>query len=160
VITDVKQVDARIRALELGAADHIVAPVSVRESVCSVDHLLEQRRKDRSDRFEIGDLTIDPAQRTAVRNGEFLRFTPRELALLLMLVQRRGEAVTKRELLSTIWHGQARSENVVEANVSALRRKLHAVGPPLIHTVHQRGYVFRPASPSSRVKPSRDDREA
>jgi two-component system OmpR family response regulator len=156
----VKQVDARIRALELGAADHIVAPVSVRESVLRVDHLLAHRRKNRSGRIEVGDLTIDAAQRTAVRNSELVRFTPRELALLLMLVQRRGEAVTKRELLSTVWHGQARSENVVEANVSALRRKLHALGPPLIHTVHRRGYVFRPASPSSRVKESRDDREA
>src|SRR5262245_32316933 len=76
VITDVDQAEARIRALELGAADHIVAPLDVRESVARVDRLLAQRRKGRSGRIDVGDMTIDPAQRTAVRNGELVTFTP------------------------------------------------------------------------------------
>jgi DNA-binding response OmpR family regulator len=152
VITDPDQAEARIRALELGAADHVVAPLDVRECVARVDRLLAQRRKGRSGRIEVGDMTIDPAQRTATRNNELVSFTPRELALLLVLAQRPGEAVSKQDLLATVWHGEVRSENVVEANVSALRRKLHAVGPPVIHTVHRSGYVFRPVTPSLSVK--------
>jgi two-component system OmpR family response regulator len=152
VITAADQADTRIRALELGAADHIVSPLDTRECVARVEHLLAQRRKGRSGRIDVGDMTIDPAQRTAVRNGELVSLTPRELALLLVLVQRRGEAVSKQELLSNVWRGEVRSENVVEANVSALRRKLHAIGPPIIHTVHRSGYALRPVSPSLSVK--------
>jgi DNA-binding response OmpR family regulator len=152
VITDPDQADTRIRAIELGAADHVVAPLHIGECIARVDHLLAQRRRGRMGRIEIGDMTIEPSQRTAVRNGELITFTPRELALLLVLVQRRGEAVSKRDLLATVWQGEVRSENVVEANVSALRRKLHAVGTPVIHTVHKTGYVFRPTSPSLSAK--------
>jgi DNA-binding winged helix-turn-helix (wHTH) protein len=54
--------------------------------------------------------------------------------------------VSKQDLLCTVWRGEDRSENVVEANVSSLRRKLHGLGPPVIHTVHRTGYVFRPVA--------------
>ena len=49
----------------------------------------------------------------------------------------------KEHLLRTVWNGDDRTLNVVEANVSSLRRKLHGLGPPVIHTVHRSGYVFR-----------------
>src|SRR5262249_36429263 len=146
VITDSTQTDERLRALRLGAEAHVVAPFEARELSARVEHLIARRRHGREERVEVGDMTIDVELRSAVRNGEVVTFTPRELALLLALVQRAGEAVSKQELLETVWHGEARSENVVEANVSALRRKLHAVGPPVIHTVHRSGYAFRPAT--------------
>jgi two-component system OmpR family response regulator len=126
----------------------MVAPLDMRECTSRIEHLLARRRKSRSGRIRAGDITIDIMQRTAMRHGELVPLTPRELALLLALVQRSDDTVSKRELLSSVWQGEIRSENVVEANVSALRRKLHAVGPPIIHTVHRSGYVFRPAPPS------------
>ena len=59
------------------------------------------------------------------------------------------QPVTKQKLLVAVWGAEARSQNIVEANVSSLRRKLHALGPPVIHTLHRAGYVFRPVpSPS------------
>ena len=52
-------------------------------------------------------------------------------------------------LLTAVWGTEARSQNVVEANVSSLRRKLHALGPPVIHTLHRAGYIFRPVRSSA-----------
>src|SRR5262249_54735430 len=138
----------RIQALQLGAIDHLVAPFEVREGIVRTELLIARRRAGREARLEAGDIMIDAAQRTALRNGELVTLTPRELALLTVLVQRRGEAVSKQDLLTRVWRGETRSENVVEANVSSLRRKLHGLGPPVIHTVHRTAYVFRPVSQS------------
>jgi two-component system, OmpR family, response regulator len=148
VLTDLSDTGSRLRALELGAADHLVAPFDVREGVARVERLVARRRAGRRRCVEAGDMTIDVAQRSVVRNGETVSLTPREIDVLGFLVERRGTTVSKAELLDSVWSGEIRSENVVEANVSSLRRKLHALGPPVIHTVHRSGYVFRPETPS------------
>jgi two-component system OmpR family response regulator len=148
-ITDLDQSDARIQALQLGASDHLIAPFDMREGVVRTEMLIARRRAGRDAKVDAGDMTIDVAQRSVVRNGELVTLTPRELALLMELVQRPGEAISKHDLLCTVWRGESRSENVVEANVSSLRRKLHGLGPPVIHTVHRTGYVFRSSAPSA-----------
>jgi two-component system, OmpR family, response regulator len=148
VITDPNQVDARIGALLLGSADHIVAPLDPREAAARAESLIERLSTRRQLRIETGDIVIDVAQRSAHRAGELVSLTPRELSLLLTLVQRAHEIVSKQQLLQTVWRDEDRSENVVEATVSSLRRKLHRLGPPVIHTVHRCGYVFRPISPA------------
>ena len=144
VITEVHEVDARLRALDLGADDHLMAPFETREAVARVERLLAQLRDQRPRCIDAGDLTVDISQRSAVRNGMHVPLTPREVGLLCVLIERSGRPVSKRELLVAVWGDEARSENVVEANVSSLRRKLHALGPAVIHTLHRSGYVFRP----------------
>jgi two-component system OmpR family response regulator len=148
VVTNLDDTAGRLRALELGAADHLVAPFDVREGVARVERLVAQQRAGRRRRIEAGDMTIDAAQRSVIRNGETVSLTPREIDVLRFLVERRGTTVSKAELLEAVWNGETRSENVVEANVSSLRRKLHALGPPVIHTVHRSGYLFRAETPS------------
>ena len=150
VITEAHEVDARLSALDLGAADHLSAPFEIREALARVERLIAQQREPRSSRVVAGDLTVDLAQRSAVRNGRHVALTPRELSLLLALIEQSEHPVTKRELLVAVWGEEVRSQNVVEANVSSLRRKLHALGAPVIHTLHGAGYVFRPVAEPSR----------
>jgi DNA-binding response OmpR family regulator len=147
-ITDHDQVDARLQALDLDASDHMVAPIFAREAVARIEALLV-REGGTSDAIEAGDLTLHPGQRSVERGGEHVPLTPREVALLQVLVQCANEPVAKHELLKFVWGEQTRTENVVEANVSSLRRKLHRLGPPIIHTVHRGGYIFRPAPRST-----------
>jgi two-component system, OmpR family, response regulator len=146
VITELRQTGKRVRALQLGADDHLVAPFDVREGLARAETLIARREAMRESRLDAGDIAIDALQRAVIRNGELVSLTPRELELLMMLVKRAGQPVSKRELLCTVWRDEARSENVVEANVSSLRRKLHGLGPPVIHTLHRSGYVFRPVA--------------
>ena len=150
VITDLTEVETRLRVIEMdGVIDHLVAPFDPREATARVRVLLGRRNCEQRGRIKVGDLHVDIAQRSAERGGEWVPLTPREVDVLLILIENPGTPVAKRELLERIWRSEARSENVVEANVSSLRRKLHSIGPPLIHTVHGTGYVFRavPASP-------------
>jgi DNA-binding response OmpR family regulator len=151
VITELRDVDARLRALDLGVADDLVAPFDPREGVVRVERLIARRGAGRRERVDAGDLTIDVGQRCVIRNGEVAALTPRELDVLLTLVQHGGVTVSKHLLLETVWGGEVRNENVVEANVSSLRRKVHALGAPVIHTVHRGGYVFRPVMSSAAV---------
>lgn len=146
VISTLPDFEARVRALDFGAVDHLVAPFDVREAIARVEMLLTRRRSGHVARLEAGDLTVDVGQRQATRNGQPVLLTPREVDVLTVLMRRHDRPVSKRDLLVEVWQSEARSENVVEANVSSLRRKLHAIGPPIIHTVHRTGYVFRPTS--------------
>jgi DNA-binding response OmpR family regulator len=145
-ITEIDDVDTRLRVLNLGLIDHIVAPFETREAVARIVHLIARRRTNRRPRLQAGDLTVDVAQRSVERGGERVNLTPREVDVLCALLENVDKPLSKQELLKIVWGGESRSENLVEANVSSLRRKLHELGPPVIHTVHRAGYVLRPVA--------------
>ena len=94
---------------------------------------------------ELGDMTIDWGSRTAIRDGRTIEFTGREVDVLRVLVENIGRPVAKTTLLARVWDGADRSENAVEAQVSALRRKFDDAGAPnVIQTVFGTGYMFTP----------------
>ena len=97
-----------------------------------------------------GDLRLDPKQRRAWRGQRELQLTAREYALLLVLVERRGETVSREAILEEVW-GQSEEQgngNVIEVYVRYLRRKLEEKGERrLIHTVRGMGYCLRSAPP-------------
>jgi DNA-binding response OmpR family regulator len=135
--------EARVLAINLGA-DDAVAPVSPSEIVARVAVLARKQREPGTHVSSLGDLHLGSDGRHAKRRGAHVPLTEREYCVLAVLVERPGIAVTKQELLERVWGGQQRSPNAVEAQISGLRRKLHDAGPPVIHTVHGEGYIFRP----------------
>jgi DNA-binding response OmpR family regulator len=137
-------VDARLRALTLRAED-TVSPTDPREVVGRVAALVRRSRLRRPDLKPLGDLIIDHDARRVSRRGNATALTHRELQVLEVLVEQPGRVVSKDELFERVWGRSGRSLNAVEAQISALRRKLHDLGPPLIHTSHGEGYVFRPS---------------
>lgn len=154
VITDVHDVEARLHALAEGAADHVVAPFDGRELRARLEHLLHTGDDHGHAVIQCGDVVVDLSERCATRGGEHIRLTPRELDVLRTLIAANGKPVAKRELLRQVWRGDPRTENVVEATVSSLRRKLHAHGAPVVHTIHRAGYLFRAASPPALISRS------
>ena len=146
VVTALADSATRIEALRLGASDHCVAPYDPEEVVVRVETLVARRRRVLRRGLEIGDLMLRPDQRRVFRHGQEVVLTPLEFDILVALVGANGNAVAKGELLKTVWGDDSRNVNAVEAHVSALRRKLDALGPPVIHTVHRRGYAFRPSN--------------
>jgi DNA-binding response OmpR family regulator len=149
ILTSPNDVQARLHGLHLSVADHAVAPFAVSEIVARVEQLVARQRLMRRSRLDAGDFAIDIAQRSVLRSGASITLTPRELDVLLMLVRNRTRPVSKQALLDQVWLGSPRTPNVVEATVSSLRRKLHANGPPVIHTLHKIGYTFRPVLPTA-----------
>lgn len=133
----------RVAGLELGADDYLVKPFALEELMARVRAVL-RRRGAIPHVMEVERLIVDEEHGFATRAGEDLALTATELRLLAYLVRHRGQALSKDQLLSQVWGYDAYDQNLVEVHVSALRRKLEAVGPRLIHTVRGIGYRFSP----------------
>jgi DNA-binding response OmpR family regulator len=131
----------RVEGLELGADDYVVKPFALEELLARIRAVL--RRSGRlSAVLEVGDLLIDEHGGWVTRSGQEIPLTSTELRVLAFLVRHRGQALSKDQLLTQVWGYDAYDPNLVEVHVSALRRKLEAAGPRVIHTVRGIGYRF------------------
>lgn len=109
---------------------------------------LAQERRRQADRFasgvcQVGDLSVDDTARTVRRAGLEIGLTRTEYDLLAVLCRHRGQVLSKRQLLASVWGFEGFDENLVEVHLSALRRKLEVHGPRLIDTVRGVGYILR-----------------
>lgn len=90
-----------------------------------------------------GDLVLDESRWTAHRAGTLVDLSPTEFRLLACLLRHQGSVLSRTQLLQQVWgHGYTGRSQVVETYVSYLRRKLHRLGPPLIHTRRGAGYLL------------------
>ncbi len=91
-----------------------------------------------------GDLVLDETRWTVHRGGTLVELSPTEFRLLACLIRHQGQVLTRTQLLQHVWGGDYGGQpQVLETYVSYLRRKLHRLGPPLIHTRRGIGYALR-----------------
>jgi DNA-binding response OmpR family regulator len=129
-------------ALDTGADDYLTKPFSYLVLVAHLRAVLRRGTRERPAVLAAGDLRMDPAQRRAWRADQQIELTPRELALLEFLLHRRGEVVSKREILDHVWdYAFEGDQNIVEVYVRHLRNKLdRPFGRTAIETVRGAGY--------------------
>ncbi|MBJ7338830.1 response regulator transcription factor [Mycolicibacterium sp.] len=137
--------DDRLRGLDGGADDYVVKPFELAELVSRVGSVLRRRGRLPS-AVQLGDLVLDTDAGTATRNGQPLDLTATELRLLSYLADQRGRLVSKEQILTAVWGYDAYDPNLVQVYVSALRRKLEAHGPRILHTSRGIGYQLRPVA--------------
>lgn len=142
-LTAADELEARLAAFEAGADDYLVKPFAMAELLARLQALLRRSGRLEAAVWEVGDLLVDEGARKVIRGGESLELTSTEYALLNTLVRHRGQVLSKLQLLTQVWGFDAYDENLVEVHVSALRRKLEAHGPRLLHTVRGAGYTLR-----------------
>jgi two-component system OmpR family response regulator len=131
-----------VEALDTGADDYLTKPFAYAVLVARLRALLRRGARERPVVLEAGDLRVDPAARRAWRAGVELELTPRELALVEFLLRRRGEVVSKREILEHVWDYDFEGDpNIVEVYVWHLRNKLdRPFGRDTIQTIRGAGY--------------------
>ena len=117
----------------------MVKPFAMAELIARVTAVLRRRGRIPSV-IEVGDLVLDPEAAVARRAGVTLDLTATEFRLLGFLAESRGRTVSKGQILTQVWGYDDYDPNLVEVHLSALRRKMEAHGPRLIHTVRGLGY--------------------
>lgn len=131
-----------VEAFELGADDFLSKPFSFPVLVARLRSLVRRGDRVRPDRLVVDDLALDPAARSCERGGDRIDLTPREFALLEVLMRQAGDVVSKRELLDAVWGMDFDGDpNVVEVYMGYLRRKLDKpYGRTTFETVRGAGY--------------------
>ena len=139
MLTAASTIADRVDGLELGADDYLPKPFDFSELVARIRALGRRSSAPLPPAFAHGDLSLDPARRIATRASSRLDLSPKELAVLEILLGADGAAVSPEELLARAWDEVADPfSNVVKVTISRLRRKLG--DPPLIETVPVAGY--------------------
>ena len=93
--------------------------------------------------FRFGDFRYDPAQRLLFRDDELIPLQPKAVDLLELLLRRRGEAISKDELMRALWPDRVVEEIGLARNVSMLRKALGENAQCYIETVPKRGLPVR-----------------
>lgn len=141
-----------VLGLNLGADDYVTKPFSMNELLARIKAML--RRKDREDSAVIrfGNLELDLGAHRLMRNSQELSLTPKEFKLLQFFAEHEGRALTREEILRSVW-GSSIYVNTrsVDRCVTTLREKIEPEphNPTLIHTIRDIGYRFEPMTERS-----------
>lgn len=144
-----------VMGLEMGADDYITKPFRIRELTARIKNVLRRRGRTDTDVMRLGDLLICPAQARVKKNGHEILLTALEYRLLLTLAVNEGQALTRGQLLESIWDaaGDFVNDNTLTVYIKRLREKLEddPQNPRLIQTVRGIGYRAADVRPQSPV---------
>jgi two-component system copper resistance phosphate regulon response regulator CusR len=135
----------RVKGLELGADDYLGKPFSFSELLARIRTLLRRNRNTKTEtHYQVNDLKVDIDAHTAYRAGQKLDLTKKEFALLCLLLEHRGEVLSRTLIASQIWGINFDSQtNVVDVAIKRLREKVDTpFEQKLIKTVRGMGYII------------------
>ncbi len=134
-----------IDGLNLGADDYITKPFSFSELIARLRAVMRSAGSYRSAALACEDLILDHVTHEVSRAGVRLYLTRTEFLLLQKLMQNPGRAVSRQELIDTIWGNDREIEsNTLDAFIRLLRQKVDGAGQKrLIHTIRGFGYTVR-----------------
>ena len=134
----------KVEALRAGGDDYVTKPFSLAELVARVQAILRRTAGELpGDTLRFADLVLDEGRHEVFRGDEPIELTATEFNLLRYFLLNPRRVLSKAQILQNVWrYDFGGNSNVVETYVSYLRRKLDAVGPPLIRTIRQAGYML------------------
>jgi len=140
-----------LMGFDRGADDYVTKPFSTAELMARVRALLRRVHAPGGEGhlpvWRFGEIEVNPASGTVLRDGEPITLAPKEFDLLVALLRRNGAVASRTELLREVWeYANARIETrTVDVHVAELRRKLEVdpARPVHILTVRKKGYRLR-----------------
>ena len=132
----------RVSGLGTGADDYLTKPFALDELLARIQALLRRSRSVQPVVLRVADLTLDPVTRRVSRGSVVVTLTPKEYAILEVLMRNVGQVVTRTRLAERVWDEASEVlDNLVDAHVSHLRKKVdREASAPLIHTIRGVGY--------------------
>lgn len=139
----------RVAGLDEGADDYVVKPFEPEELLARMRVALRRSEGRASPLLRHGDLLVDPAAHTVVRNGESVTLRAKEFALLLALLRGSGQVLSRQRLEQALYgFDEVLDSNALEVHMHHLRRKL---GDGLVKTVRGVGYFVPVPEPQGRA---------
>jgi two-component system, OmpR family, response regulator QseB len=142
IITARDAVSDRIQGLDAGADDYLVKPFDLDELAARIRALLRRKSGRPEPRIEHLGVVLDPATHAVTRDGRDIDLSPKEFALLQLLLERPGTIHSRAQIEERLYGwGEEVESNAVEVHIHGLRRKL---GADFILNVRGVGYRVRP----------------
>jgi two-component system, OmpR family, copper resistance phosphate regulon response regulator CusR len=148
MLTARDKLDDRVRGLEEGADDYLVKPFAFTELLARINAITRRSTSNtngaQTTSLTLADLEVDLIARRATRTKQRLDLTAKEFALLVLLLRRRGQILSRTTIAEQVWDMHFDSEtNIVEVAVRRLRTKLDdPFDNKLLHTERGMGYVL------------------
>jgi DNA-binding response OmpR family regulator len=145
MLTAKDTVEDRVAGLDTGADDYLVKPFAFSELLARLRALLRREVLPRTQKIQVGELTLDPQSREVWRDGDHLELTAKEYAILEYFMRRPNAVVTRTMLGESVWDYEFDGlSNIIDVYVRRLRQKIDREGrPSLIQTVRGAGYRLR-----------------
>lgn len=141
ILTAAAGIRDRVDGLGLGADDYLTKPFAFAELVARIQALARRPPAAHSPVLDHAGVVLDIPRHRAFRDGRLLELTPKEFAVLSVLMHSAGEIVSAEQLLEQAWDEHADPfTNAVRVAVMTLRKKLG--DPAVLHTVPRVGYRF------------------
>lgn len=142
VLTARDSLAERVKALNAGADDFLAKPFALAELEARLHALVRRARGSEHPRLCCGSLSFDVAKKQFLLRGEGLALSPREHAILRVLIQHSGEPMSKQQILDRVFSDD---EDVhpaaVEVFVHRLRKRLENKGVRIV-TMRGLGYAL------------------
>jgi two-component system OmpR family response regulator len=139
-------VEDKVAGLTVGGDDYVTKPFSLAEIVARTHAILRRTHgaADEDNRLRFADLEMDEDAHEVWRSGQLIQLTATEFSLLRFFLLNPRRVLSKSQILDHVWHYDFGGDaNIVETYVSYLRKKLDALGPPVIQTIRLVGYALR-----------------
>ena len=136
----------KVWGLTTGGGDYVTKPFSLEELVARLRNIVRRTGAGErtTSRLVFADLELDEETREVFRGGRPIELTATEFRLLHYFMLNPRRALTRAQLLEHVWsYDFAGDARVLETYVSYLRKKIDALGPPLLHTIRGVGYSLR-----------------
>lgn len=135
-----------VMGLELGADDYISKPFRVKELIARIKSVLRRYNRDSKGIIKIGNVLINTNKATVFKNGQEVILTAMEYKLFLILLNNRGNILSRNKLLEYIWdvEGDFVNDNTLTVYIKRLRDKIEddPSAPMIIKTIRGLGYVI------------------
>jgi two-component system, OmpR family, KDP operon response regulator KdpE len=155
VITAQDDDPTMVQALDSGADDYVVKPFGIEHVAARIRAVLRRVAPvAETGPLRVGELVIDEGSRTVTLEGRRVDLARKEFDLLLALAHRRGQVVTKRELLAEVWQqAYGGADRTVDVHLSWLRRKLGETAAEPRYLISVRGVGVRLVDPVHEASP-------
>ena len=139
----------KVVGLELGADDFIVKPFGVKEVMARIRAVtrrcLGREPANQPAAFQMNDLEVRPSELRAMRGRKAVDLSLRDVQILQLLFERKGQAVDRQTLFESCWGlHHVQNSRTLDQHISQLRKRIeeNPKAPQIIKTVHGVGYRY------------------